>query len=66
MGAWSAGTSFTAFTVPTNAYYQLYSQTYALSALGLSVGNSYQFELTRAASGLVYAWLVPEISVVFT
>jgi hypothetical protein len=66
MSAWSTATSFTAFTVPTNAYYQLYTQTYSLSTLGLVVGNTYQLELTRAVSGLAYAWLVPEIVISFT
>jgi hypothetical protein len=66
MGAWSAASTFTALTVPTNAYYQIYSQSYSLAAAGLAVGNTYHFELTRAVSGLAYAWLVAEIAVVFT
>jgi hypothetical protein len=66
MGAWSAATTFTAMTVPTNAYYQLYTQSYALSAIGFTVGNTYHLELTRAIGGVAYAWLVSEVAVSFT
>jgi hypothetical protein len=66
MGAWSSATSLTAFSIPTNAYYQQNSQTLSLSTLGITPGNSCQFEFTRAASGLAYAWLVNEISVSFS
>jgi hypothetical protein len=66
MGAWSAATTFTAMTVPTNAYYQIYTQSYPLSTMGLITGNSYHFELTRAIGGVAYAWLVSEIVIVFT
>lgn len=66
MGAWSAATSFTALTVPTNAYYQNYTQSYTLAALGLVVNNTYHLELTRATGGLANAWLVVEIVVEFT
>jgi hypothetical protein len=66
MGAWSAATTFTALTVPTNAFYQLYTQSYSLAALGLVVGNTYHFELTRAIGGLANAWLVVEVVVEFT
>jgi hypothetical protein len=66
MGAWSAATTFTAMTVPTNAYYQLYTQSYTIGALGLSTGNTYHLELTRAIGGVAYAWLVAEVAVSFT
>jgi hypothetical protein len=66
MGAWSAATSFTALTIPTNAYYQNYVQSYPLATLGLTTGNTYHFELTRATGGLTNAWLVLEIVVEFT
>lgn len=68
LGSWTVGTAFTAFTVPLNAYYQLLQQTFTLQSLGLSVGNTYQFELTRMtgiANNLAYAWLVAELTVVF-
>lgn len=66
MGAWSAATTFTALTIPTNAFYQLYTQSYSLSTLGLAVNNTYHFELTRATGGLTNNWLVVEIVVEFT
>ena len=66
MGAWSAATTFTPLTIPTNAYYQNYVQTYTLAALGLTVGNTYHFELTRAIGGLANAWLAVEFIVEFT
>jgi hypothetical protein len=66
MGTWSAATTFTSLTIPTNAYYQLYTQTYSLAALGLTVNNTYHFELTRATGGLTNNWLVVEIVVEFT
>lgn len=69
MGTWSAGSAFTGFTVPLNAYYQLISQTFSLSALGLAVGESYQVEITRAIAGVTNnmssAWLMSELTVVF-
>lgn len=66
MPSWSAGTTFTALTVPTNNYYQKYSQSYSLATLGLLTGETYHFELTRITGGLAFAWLVVEIAVVFT
>jgi hypothetical protein len=66
MGAWSAATTFTPLTIPTNAYYQLYTQSYALSVLGLTVGNTYHMELTRAIGGLANAWLAVEFVIEFT
>jgi hypothetical protein len=68
MSAWSAGTVFTSFSVPLNAYYQLLQQTFTLASLGLSVGNTYQLELTRTTgitSNLAYAWLLAELTIVF-
>ena len=65
---WSAGTAFTAFNVPTNAFYQLIQQKYALATLGLLVGNTYQFEITRmtgVTNNLASAWLAAELTVIF-
>jgi hypothetical protein len=67
-GTW-AGTNFASFTVPLNVFYQLISQTFTLAALGLTVGDSYQFEITRAVTGvtnnMASAWLMPELTVIF-
>ena len=64
--SWSAATTFTAQTVPTNAFFQNYSYTATLAALSLVAGNLYQFELTRAASGVTGNWLMVELDVSFT
>jgi len=47
VGAWDAGTDLTAIALPTNEYFQYDTQTIALTTLGLSAGDVFQFELTR-------------------
>jgi len=64
--AWSAATTFTSDTVPTNAFYQTYSHTYTLAALSLTAGNVVQFELTRAASGVASFFNLLQLTVSFT
>jgi hypothetical protein len=32
----------------------------------MTVGNTYQLELTRAIGGVAFAWLVSEITISFT
>lgn len=64
--AWSGATSLTAQVVPTNAFIQTYTQTYSLSALSLVAGDLYQFEFTRAASGVSGVWLMVSLDVIFT
>jgi hypothetical protein len=69
IGAWSAATNFTQWTIPNNADYQYFNQTITLATLGLTAGDLYAFELTREASitnnvaGLLY---LIEFSVTFT
>jgi hypothetical protein len=69
IGTWSAGSSFTNYPVPLNNFYQLYSQTFTLTSLGMAVDNTYQIELTRPIAGvtnnLASAWLLAELTVVF-
>jgi hypothetical protein len=64
--AWTAATTFTAQTVPTNAFYQNYTYTASIASLSLVAGNLYQFELTRAASGVTGNWLMVQLDVSFT
>ena len=45
--AWSSGLQLTTLSIPTNAFFQTYSQTISLSTLGLTAGTTAQFELTR-------------------
>ena len=72
ISAWSAAYDMTAIGIPTNTFYQSSSQTIPLSTLGLTVGNTYQIELTRKVTGvtggtnLAYAWLLLELVVEFT
>lgn len=71
VGAWSSATLMNVITIPTNVYYQYATQTYAISALGLSVNGLYQLELTRSttvSSGtqLAYNWLLSEFTIEFT
>lgn len=71
VGAWSSATSMDVITIPTNAFYQYATQTYAISTLGLSANGLYQLELTRSTtvtSGtqLAYNWLLSEFTVEFT
>ncbi len=66
VGAWSAATTFTNDTVPTNAFYQSYSHTYTLATLGITAGNVVQFEFTRAASGVASFMNLLQLTVSFT
>ena len=52
MGSWSSANLLTNISIPTNAYFQTSTVTYNLSTLGITPGNLYQFELTRAISGI--------------
>jgi hypothetical protein len=47
ISSWSSGLQLTTLSIPTNAFFQTYSQTISLSTLGLSAGTMVQFELTR-------------------
>jgi hypothetical protein len=64
--AWSAATTLTAQTVPTNAFYQNYSYTASLASLSLVAGNLYQFEFTRAIGGVTGNWLMVQLDISFT
>jgi hypothetical protein len=69
IGAWTAATNLTTVTVPTNAYYQYYSQTLSIASLSLTAGNLCQMEITRNVSvsgNLAYNWLLSEITIQFT
>lgn len=66
IGAWSAATTFSSLAIPTNAFYQSYTQSFPLATLGLAVNNTYHLELTRAIGGLTNPWLVVEIVIEFT
>jgi hypothetical protein len=70
VGTWSTGTNLSNNAIPTNAFFQYYTQTIALSTLGLTAGNLYQFELTRPTTGftgtnLAAAFLLAEITLEF-
>jgi len=70
MGSWSAPFEFGNMTIPTNAYYQQYSQTISLATLGMTASNVYQFEITRRVSGvsgtnLAANFLLVELTVEF-
>lgn len=45
--AWSAGTVLTDIDIPANEFFQEDTQTLTLAALGLTAGQTHQFELTR-------------------
>lgn len=50
VGAWSAATQLTALTIPTNIYYNTFTQTLTLASLGLTAGGTHQLEITRQGS----------------
>lgn len=68
--AWSAGTVLTDIDIPTNENFQADSQTLTLAALGLTAGQTHQFELTRinptGGTELVGDWALLELIVEFT
>ncbi len=69
VGAWSSVTNLTSVTVPTNAYFQYYTQTIALATLSLTAGNLYNVEFIRntgVAGNLAYPWLMNELQIIFT
>jgi len=69
VGTWSAGTNLTSVTVPTNAFYQTYTQSSSLVSLSLTAGNLYQFEITRnisVAGNLASNWLLVGLTISFT
>lgn len=47
VGTWGSDEDFTAISFPTNENWQYDSETFTLAQWGLTVGNLYQFELTR-------------------
>lgn len=47
IGAWSSATALSTINIPTNAYYQYFTQTITLASLGITAGTTIQFELTR-------------------
>lgn len=71
VGAWSSAFELGNISIPTNTFYQYSSQTVALSTLGITPGNTYQFELTRRVVGvtggtnLASNWLMVELSIEF-
>jgi len=50
VGAWSAIYNFTTLTIPTNTNFQTSSQNVTLATLGLTAGETYQFEFVRNAT----------------
>lgn len=66
VGAWSAAHAFTSVAVPTNVFVSTYTYTVTLATLSLTAGNTYQFEITRAASGVASNWLMSLLSIAFT
>ena len=67
--AWSAATLLTQVASPANLFFQTFSQTSTLASLGLTAGNTYQFEFTRnvAVTGNLAAnWLLLELDIAFT
>lgn len=66
IGAWSAAQNLASQTVPANAFYQYYTISTTLAALGLTAGNTYQIEFTRntgVASNLATNFLLAEMTV---
>ena len=68
--AWSSAYTLTTLSVPTNTYFQYYSQTIPLSTLGLTAGNTVQFELIRygaaAADTLTGNWNLLELQLSYS
>jgi aspartate ammonia-lyase len=52
VGSWSAAYELQNIAIPTNAFFQVSTQTIALSTLGVTADNLYQFELTRRVTGV--------------
>jgi len=70
VGAWSSAYNMSNIAIPPNAYFQYSSQTYSLSALGMSAPNLYQVELTRSTTvaigtQLPSMWFLAEFTVEF-
>jgi hypothetical protein len=68
--AWSGAQELVNIAIPTNAFFQYASQTIALSTLGLTADNLYQFEYTRRVAGvtgtnLASNFLLAEITLEF-
>ncbi len=68
VGAWSGATALAAITFPAlTEFFQEDTQTLTLASLGMTAGNTYQFELTRSVTGtLVDDWFLYELEVLFT
>ena len=50
--AWTAPLQLTAINIPTNVFYQTFSQTIDIATLGFIPGNNYQLEITRQGSNV--------------
>lgn len=70
ISAWSAGTALNDIDITTNAFFQYDTDNRTLASLGLTAGQTYQFELTRVAPGagtnLTGDWALLELGVKFT
>lgn len=68
VGAWSGATVLTALSFPAGTeFFQENEQTLTLASLGLTPGQTYQFELTRSTTGtLVDAWFLYGLEVLFS
>lgn len=69
VSAWSGALGLASVTVPTNAFYQTYTQSSTLVAAGLTAGNQYQFEFTRniaVGGNLSGNWLMDEFTLSFS
>lgn len=52
VGAWTTGYQLNNVAIPTNAYFQSFTQTFTLTSLGLTAGNTYQLEITRVGANV--------------
>ncbi len=68
--AWSAATQLTDIDIPTNEFFQEDTQTVTLATLGVTAGETTQFELTRVAptggTDLTGDWAMLLVKVSFT
>ncbi len=68
--AWSASTALTDISIPTNEFFQEDTQSVALSTLGVTAGETTQFELVRTLPGagtdLTGDWAMLLVKVSFT
>lgn len=68
--SWTAGTALSDVDIPTNEYFQYDEQTIALSTLGVTAGETTQFEFTRvnpqAGTELTGDWNLLELGLEFS